>query len=85
MIPYGCYGQLIAIPSVAEKGIIILGGAIEFGFTGEVRFTIFNLWRRELHFPCGTRIALLILHIICYPILQEAPKYLCQIIFIVCV
>ena len=70
----------MAVPSVAEKGIIILGGAIEFGFTGEVRFTIFNLSRRELHFPCETRIARLIPHIICYPILQEAPNYSCQII-----
>ena len=77
MIPYGCYGQLIAIPSIAEKGIIILGGAVEFGFTGEVRFTVFNLSRKELHFPRGTRIARLMPHIICYPILQETPKFSC--------
>ena len=82
-IPYGFYGQLIAIPSVAEKGIVILGGAIQFGFTGEIRFTIFNLSRKVLHFPHGTRIAHLILHTICYPILREAPKYLCEILEIV--
>ena len=80
MIPYGCYGQLIVIPSIAEKGIIILGRAVEFGFTGEVKFTIFNLSHKELHFPRGTRIARLIPHIICYPILQETPKFSCQLL-----
>ena len=43
-------------------------GAIEFGFTREVRFTIFNLSRKEKHFPCGTRKAHLIPHLICYQI-----------------
>ena len=82
-IPYGFYGQLIAIPSVAKKGIVILEGVVQFGFMEEIRFTIFNLSHKVLHIPRGTRIARLILHTICYPILRETPKYLCEILEIV--
>ena len=53
MIPYGCFGQLVARPSIAKKGLIVLGGVIKFGYTGEVRFTLHNLSRKEHNFAYG--------------------------------
>jgi dUTP pyrophosphatase len=60
-IPAGWYGKLETRSSMAADGVIVVGGIIDSGYTGEIMVTLANIGRKTVHIAPGDRIAQLLI------------------------
>jgi len=60
-IPAGWYGQLLTRSSMARKGLIVVGGVIDAGYTGEIIVMIANVGTVTRLANAGDKIAQLVL------------------------
>lgn len=59
-IDFGYYGQICERSGLAEKGLKILGGVIDSGYTGEIHVVLKNEGRDILRFQKGDRVCQLV-------------------------
>ncbi len=59
-LPEGTYGRIAEKSSLATKGIGVLGGVIDAGYSGEIKVTLSNHSDKKIVFKKGDRIAQLI-------------------------
>lgn len=69
-VPKGLWGELKSRSGLACKGLIVLGGVIDPGYTGRIRVILQNLTSQQQILPIGARIAQLVLHKVYTPTLQ---------------
>lgn len=59
-IPPGVYGQLLTRSSMASKGLIVVGGVIDAGYTGEIVVMLANFGPLKQYVNQGDKIAQLV-------------------------
>jgi dUTP pyrophosphatase len=59
--PVGKFGLIASRSSLANRGLIILGGIIDYGYTGEIIIMLSNLANESYTFEKGSKIAQLII------------------------
>ena len=63
LIPKGYEGKIEGRSSLAyHRGIIVGGGVIDAGYTGEVEVLLFNVSNTNFNVPKGSKIAQLVVH-----------------------
>ena len=63
-VPVDRFGKIEDKSSIGTKGIRVLGGVIDQGYTGEVIIVLINLTLREVLFRQGDKVAQMIVHVI---------------------
>lgn len=60
-IPKGYVGLIYERSSMAKKGLKVLGGVIDAGYTGPITVFVTNLGQSEIHLNKGERVAQILL------------------------
>jgi len=60
-IPAGWYGQILTRSGYAKRGLFVVGGVIDSGYTGEIRVLVYNASTVGLDIHPGDRVAQLVL------------------------
>jgi len=65
-VPAGCVGLIRGRGSIIHTGLVIRGGVIDPGYTGEIFVNLVNIGERDTNIPAGAKLPLQLVIVRCF-------------------